>query len=66
MHAAELFVPELSDSEVEAAIGKLERYKSPGVVQILAQLTQAGGETLCSEIHKLSKLIWYKEELPDL
>jgi hypothetical protein len=57
MHTAEPFVPEPSASEVEAAIGKLKRYKSPGVDQILAELIQAGGETLCSEIHKLIKLI---------
>jgi hypothetical protein len=52
-------VPEPSISEVEVAIGKLKRYKSPGMDQI-----QAGGETLRSEIHKLIKLIWNKEELP--
>jgi hypothetical protein len=48
---AEPSVPELSASEVEVAIGKLIRYKSPGVDQIRAELIQAGGETLCSEIH---------------
>jgi hypothetical protein len=64
MHTAELFVPEPSASETEAAIGKLERYKSPGVYQIPAELIQAGGETLCSENHKHIELIWNKEELP--
>jgi hypothetical protein len=57
-------VAEPSASEVEVAIGKLKRYKSPGVVQIPADLIQAGGEPLCSEIHKLIKLIWNKEEMP--
>jgi hypothetical protein len=28
------------------AIGKLKSYKSPGVVQIPAEIFQAGGETL--------------------
>jgi hypothetical protein len=46
-------------SEVEVVIGKLKRHKSPGADQI-----PAGGETLRSEIHKLIKLIWSKEELP--
>jgi hypothetical protein len=64
MHTAEPFVPEPSASEVEVAIRKLKRYISPGVDQIPAELIQAGGETLCSEIHKLIKLIWKKEELP--
>jgi hypothetical protein len=56
-------VPEPSSSEVEVAIGKLKRYKSPGVDQIPGELIQAGGETLHSEIHKLIELIWNKEEL---
>jgi hypothetical protein len=63
-HTAEPFVPEPRLSEVVVAIGKLKSYKSPGVDQIPAELIQAGGETLCSEIHKLIKLIWNKEELP--
>jgi hypothetical protein len=43
----------------------LKRRKSPGSDQILAQLIEAGGETLRSEIHKLINSIWNKEELPD-
>jgi hypothetical protein len=38
---------------VEIAIAKLKEYKSSGSVQILAELIQAGGETLLSAIHKL-------------
>jgi hypothetical protein len=64
MHTAEPFVPESSASEVEVTTGKLKRYKSPGVDQIPAELIQAERETLLSEIHKLIKLIWNKEELP--
>jgi hypothetical protein len=57
MHTAEPLVPQPNTSEVEAAIGKLKRHKSPVVDQIPAELIQAGGETLRSEIHKLIKLI---------
>jgi hypothetical protein len=32
-------------------------------VSHLYQLIQAGGGTLCSEIHKLIKLIWSKDEM---
>jgi hypothetical protein len=64
LHTAEPFVPEPSASEVEVAIGKLKRYKSPGVDQIPAELIQAEGETLYLNIHKLIKLIWNKEKLP--
>jgi hypothetical protein len=61
MHTAEPFVPEPSTSENEVAIGKLKRYKYPGVDQIPSELIEAGRETLRSEIHKLVKLIWNKE-----
>jgi sorting nexin-29 len=64
MHTAEPHVPQPSVSELEVATEKLERYKSPGVDQIPAELIQAGGEKLHSEFHKLIKLIWNKEELP--
>jgi hypothetical protein len=66
IHTAGPFVPETSASDVEVAIGNLKRYKSPGFDQIPAELIQTGGETLRSEIHKLIKLIWNKEELPHL
>jgi hypothetical protein len=46
MHTAKPSVPEPSASEVEVAIGKQKRYKSPGVDKIPAELIQAGGETL--------------------
>jgi hypothetical protein len=64
IHTAESLVPEPSLVEVEIAIGKLKSYKSPGTDQIPAELMKAGGETLCSEIHKLICSIWNKEELP--
>jgi hypothetical protein len=54
MQTAEPFVPEHSVFEVEVAVGKVRRYKSPGVDQIPAKLIQAGGETLLSEIHELN------------
>jgi hypothetical protein len=49
---------------VETATGKLKSYKSQGTDQILTKLIKAGGETLCSEIHKLICCIQNKEELP--
>jgi hypothetical protein len=56
----------LSPFDVEIAIAKLKRYKSPGSDQIKAELIQAGGEILCSNIHKLINSIWNMEDLPDL
>jgi hypothetical protein len=63
IHTAETLVPEPSPFETEIDIAKLERYKMPGNDQILAEVMQAGGETLQSEIHKFINCIWNKEEL---
>jgi hypothetical protein len=52
LQTAELLVPDPCSFEVQIAIAKLKRYKSAGCDQILAELIQAGGEILRSEIHK--------------
>jgi hypothetical protein len=62
---AEPLVPDPRSVEVEIAIAKFKEYKPPGSDQIPAELVQAGGETLLSEIHKLINSVWYKKELPD-
>jgi hypothetical protein len=64
IQTVEPFVPEPTPIDVEIAIRKLRCYKSPGADQILAELIRAGGETLCSEIHRFICSIWNKEELP--
>jgi hypothetical protein len=53
IHTIEPLVPEPSLFEVEVAITKLKRceYKSPNIDQSTAELIQAGGELLGSEIH---------------
>jgi len=58
-------VPEPSALEVETAIEKLKRHKSPGTDQIPAELIKARGRIICSEIHKLTNSIWNKEELSE-
>jgi hypothetical protein len=62
IHIAEPLLPKPNASEVEVAIGRIKNYKSPCIDQISTILIQAGGETLRSEIHKLIKLVWNKEE----
>jgi hypothetical protein len=57
IRTAELVVPDSSPFEVEIATAKLKRYKSPGIDEIPAELIQAEGETLWSDIHKLVILI---------
>jgi hypothetical protein len=65
VHTVEPLVPGPSRLEVEIAIAKLIKYKSPGSDQIPVELIQAGGEILLSAIHKLINSVWNKEELPD-
>jgi hypothetical protein len=65
IHTAEPLVPEPTAFEVEMAIEKLKRHRSPGIVYIPAELITTGGNTICCEIHKLINYIWNKEELPD-
>jgi hypothetical protein len=61
IHTAEPLVPEPSSFQVEIAIVKLKRDKSPVIGQIPIEVVQAGGNTLCSEIHKLINSIWNEE-----
>jgi hypothetical protein len=65
VHTAEPLVPESSAFEVEMAIEKLKRHKSPGTDQIPAEVIKSGGRIIRSEIHKLTISIWNKEELPE-
>ena len=65
IHTAKPLVPEPSAFDVEIAIGKLKRHKSPGTDQIPAELINAGGRKIRSDIHKLIYSIWNKEELPE-
>jgi hypothetical protein len=58
-------VPVSSRLEVEIAIVKLKKYKSPGSDQIPAELIQAGGKTLLPAIHKLINSILKEEKFPD-
>jgi hypothetical protein len=65
IHTAEPLVLGPCRLEADFAIAKLKGYKSPGSDQSMAELIQAGGEILLSEIHKLINSVWNKEELPD-
>jgi len=65
-HAAEPLVSEPSAFEFEVAIEKIKRHKSPaGVDQIPAELINARGRTICSEILAVINSVWNKEELPE-
>jgi hypothetical protein len=63
IHKPEPLLPETSYFKVEIAVEKFKRCKSPGRTtdQIPAELIQAGGNTLRSEIQKITNLISKKE-----
>ena len=58
-------MPEPSAFEFELDIENLKSHKSPGIDQIATEFIEAGGRTICYEIHKLIISIWNKEELPE-
>jgi hypothetical protein len=63
VHMAE--PPGPSRLEVEIAIAKFKKHKSPGSDEIPAELIQAQGEILLFVIHKLINSAWNEEDLPD-
>jgi hypothetical protein len=65
VQTAEPLVRGPSRLEVEIAITKLKKYKSPGSDQIPAELIQTRGEILLSAIHKHINSVWNKKELPE-
>jgi mannosyltransferase OCH1-like enzyme len=64
IRTAEPLLPDPSPLEVEIAISKLKRYKSPDSDQTPTELIRARGEILHSKIPKLIHSIWHKENLP--
>jgi hypothetical protein len=56
IRTAESLVLEYSSLEVNTAVEKLKRPKSPGIDHIPEELIQAEGKT-CAEIHKLTDCI---------
>ena len=56
---------ELRVFEVDTAIEKLKRHKSPDIDQIPAKMIKAGGTIIRYEIHNFTNSIWNKEELPE-
>jgi len=65
IRTAEQLVTEPSAFEVEVAIEKLKRHKSPGIDQIPAELIKARGRKIRSEITKLTNSIWNKKVFPE-
>jgi hypothetical protein len=64
IYTAEPLVPKPSSLKVELAIEKLKSHKSPGIVEIPAELIKAGSRAIRCVIHKLIIDFWNKEELP--
>jgi hypothetical protein len=62
---AEPLVPEPSAFAVEMVIEKLKRHKSPRTDNIPAEMIQARGRSIRSEIHNPINSICNKQELPE-
>jgi hypothetical protein len=43
----------------------LERYKTPGIDEIPAELIQARGQILLADIQKIINSVWNKDELTE-
>ena len=52
-------------SEVDEAIKKLKKHKSPGNDGIMAEMLQAGGDCLKRKIHELCNRVWDEENIPE-
>jgi hypothetical protein len=63
IRSAELHVLKPSVFDIELATEKLARYKSSGVVPVPAELMQAAGRAVCSEIYELINCIWNMDDL---
>jgi hypothetical protein len=62
MHTAESLAPDPSHFEVEIAVARFRKYKSPSSDQIPAELIQAGGEKLRPDILKLIILFGMRKD----
>ena len=60
IHTVEPVVPERSAFEVEMAVEKLRRHKSPGNDELI----KAGVRTIRYEIYKFINSIWSKDQSP--
>ena len=64
INATEPIVLEPSVFELQMAIGKLKKQKSPGTGQILGQFVKSGGGRIIrSKVHKIINSVWSKEDL---
>ena len=51
--------------DVEAAIKRLKRNKSPDTDGIVGEAKQAGGIRLAKEIHKICEKAWQEGKIPE-
>jgi len=51
--------------EVEAAVRRLKKHKSPGIDDITGEMIQAGGEAATKELHGICNQIWQEERVPE-
>src|SRR6218665_370268 len=56
---------EILHEEVEAAVKRLKRHKSPGTDGITDEMIQAEGEQIVDELHRICKQVWKEGRIPE-
>jgi len=51
--------------EVEAAVKRLKKNKSPGIDDITGEMIQAGGDRVTDELHEICNQIWQEGRVPE-
>jgi hypothetical protein len=51
--------------EIEAAVKRLKKNKSPGSDDITGEMIQAGGDRVAREIHEICNQIWHEGRVPE-
>jgi len=58
--------PDISVSEVVAAVKKLKPRKAPGIDGVCGELIQCGGEAALNSIHTICQRAWDQEQFPEI
>jgi len=51
--------------EIETAVKRLKKHKSPGIDDITGEIIQAGGEKVTEELHAICNPIWKEGSIPE-
>ena len=58
--------PDISSSDIEAAIRKQKPRKAPGVDGVCGELIQHGGDAVASSLQTICQRAWREEAFPEI